>query len=86
METIFAPSPIEINSVNQQSVEAQQKANQLAEQVEVFKELVVSPLGREALKQAGVQDLLTTAESANSTPPFTFIEEGIARIALGSII
>ena len=59
------------------------EAELMQAQVEAMRELAASQLGREAMIQAGMPEFLIEDPESQGMPPMTFIEHGVARIALG---
>ena len=59
-----------------------EQAQELEARIEALRQLAASTLGKEAMTQAGMPEFLYTDDQLGN-PPTTFIEHGIARIALG---
>lgn len=84
MSMEHAPPPMEAPPPALDAEEAQLVAEAIAfeERLEEIRKLASSTLGKQAMIQAGMPEVFLSEESLGNQP-MTFIEHGIARIALG---
>ena len=60
------------------------EAEEVEARIEMMRQIAASKLGKEAMVQAGMPEFLISDNTDQmGNPPMTFIEHGIARIALG---
>lgn len=74
-----APPPAE--TVDEQLVA---EAQAFEERLQRIREMATTELGKHALSQAGMPEVFLSQDRMGN-PPMTFVEHGIARIALGGL-